>query len=68
MNDFVKQYEFFISRFGGLNRADMLIVNMQINRIPMGALKYGYPIAKVYDLFGRRDKIIFDVPFLFRIY
>jgi hypothetical protein len=35
----------------------MLAVNMQINRIPMGALKYRYPIDKLYELFGRQDKV-----------
>jgi len=57
MNDFVNQYNFSISRFGGLDGADMLAVNMQINRIPMGALKYRYPIDKLYELFGRQDKV-----------
>lgn len=60
MNDFVNQYEFLVARSGGLDRADMLAVNMQINRIPMGALKYHFPIEKVYELFGRHDKVIFS--------
>jgi len=64
MNDFVRQLEFIISRFGGLDRTDMLAVNMEINRIPMGTFKkYGFPIRKLYELFGRRDKIVFDMPF-----
>jgi hypothetical protein len=63
MNDYARQLEFFVARFAGLDRADMLAINMEMNRIPMGALKYGYPIAKLYELFGRRDKIIFDVQF-----
>ncbi len=63
MNDYVHQLEFIVPRSGGLERVDMLSVNMEINRIPMGALKYGYPIAKLYELFGRADKIVFDVPF-----
>jgi hypothetical protein len=58
MNDFVNQYAFFISRFGGLDRSDMLAVNMQVNRTPMGALKYRYPIGKLYELFGRQDKVM----------
>ena len=66
MNDFVNQLEFFISRFGGLDRANMLAINMQINRIPMGALKYHYPVEKVYELFGRRDKITLAMPFPFQ--
>jgi hypothetical protein len=63
MNDFVNQYEFLVTRSGGLDRADMLAVNMQINRIPMGALRYHYPIEKVYELFGRHDKVIFSPRF-----
>jgi len=42
-------------------KADMLAVNMQVNRTPMGALKYQYPIEKVYELFGRQDKVTLDV-------
>jgi len=66
MNDLVQHYEFFISRFGDLDRADMLAVNMQINRTPMGALKYQYPIEKAYELFGRRDKITLAMQFPFQ--
>jgi hypothetical protein len=37
MNDLAGQVEFLISRAGGLERADMLRVNMMLNRFPMGA-------------------------------
>ena len=35
----------------------MLKVNMMLNRVPMGALKYKYAIEKVYELFGRTDRV-----------
>lgn len=57
MNDLVNQVESLISRAGGLEKADMLRMNMMLNRVPMGALKYNYAIEKVYELFGRTDKV-----------
>lgn len=57
MNDLAYQVDFLIQRAGGLEDADMLTVNMMLNRIPMGAIKYRYSIDKVYELFGRTDKI-----------
>lgn len=57
MNDLADQVEFLISRAGGLEKADMLRVNMMLNRVPMGALKYDYAIEKVYELFGRTDRV-----------
>jgi hypothetical protein len=57
MNDLVNQVEFLIGRAGGLEKADMLRVNMMLNRVPMGALKYCYAIEKLYQLLGRADKV-----------
>jgi hypothetical protein len=57
MNDLAGQAEFLIHRAGGLARADMLRVNMMLNRVPMGAFKYRYAIEKVYELFGRTGQI-----------
>ena len=57
MNDLAGQVEFLISRAGGLEKADMLRVNMMLNRVPMGALKYDHAIEKVYELFGRTDPV-----------
>jgi hypothetical protein len=57
MNDLANQVEFLVSREDGLEEGDMLTVNMMLNRIPMGAIKYRYSIDKVYELFGRTDKI-----------
>ncbi len=47
MNDLVGQAEFLIHRAGSLEKADTLRVNMMLNRVPMGALKYHYAIEKV---------------------
>jgi len=57
MNDLADQVDFLVSRAGGLEEGDILTVNMMLNRIPMGAIKYRYAIDKVYELFGRTDKI-----------
>jgi hypothetical protein len=57
MNDLADQAEFLVSRAGGMEKGDMFTVNMMLNRIPMGAIKYRYAIDKVYELFGRTDKI-----------
>ncbi len=57
MNDLADQADFLVSRAGGLEKGDMLTVNMMLNRIPMGAIKYRYAIDKLYELFGRTDKV-----------
>ena len=57
MNDLVIQVEFYISQAGGLGNADMLRVNMMLNRVPMGALKYGHAVERLFGLFGRTDAI-----------
>lgn len=57
MNDLADQADFLVSRSGGLEKGDMLTVNMMLNRIPMGAIKYRYAIEQVYEIFGRTDKI-----------
>jgi hypothetical protein len=61
MNDLADQADFLVGRAGGLDKADMLTVNMMLNRIPMGAIKYRYAIDKVYELFGRTDKICLPI-------
>ena len=57
MNDLAGEVEFLIHRAGGLGKADMLRVNMMLNRVPMGALKYRYAIEKIFELFGRTDRV-----------
>jgi len=66
MNDLADQADFLVSRAGGLEKGDMLTVNMMLNRIPMGAIKYRYAIDNIYELFGRTDKIRLPInPFRF---
>ena len=57
MNDLAGQVEFLVHRAGGLEKADILRVNMMLNRVPMGALKYKYAIERVCVLFGRKDAV-----------
>jgi hypothetical protein len=57
MNDLADQADFLVSRAGGLEKGDMFTVNMMLNRIPLGAIKYRYAIDKLYELFGRTDTI-----------
>jgi hypothetical protein len=61
MNDLADQAELLVSRAGGLEKGDILTVNMMLNRIPMGAIKYDYAIEKLYELFGRTDKILLPI-------
>ncbi len=63
MNDLVNEVEFLVNRAGGLESAEILRVNMMLNRVPMGALKYDHAIEKVYELFGRTDAILDIDPF-----
>lgn len=44
MNELAFQYEFQIMRAGGIGTIKILQINHMINRTPMGALKYYYPI------------------------
>ncbi len=57
MNDLAGEAEFLVHRAGGLKKADLSTVNMMLNRVPMGAIKYRYSIEKVYELFGRNEKV-----------
>ena len=44
MNEFAFEYDFFIQRAGGLEKAMIFEINKEINRTIKGALKYRYPI------------------------
>jgi hypothetical protein len=44
MNEFAFEYEFLISRKGGIESVKILEVNRQINRTIMGAIKHLHPI------------------------
>ncbi len=50
MNDLAFQYEYHILGDGGFDRIKILQVNQKINRTPMGALKYKYPIEVLKKL------------------
>jgi hypothetical protein len=44
MNEFAFEYDYFIRREGGLEKARIIEINKEINRTPMGAMKYRHPI------------------------
>lgn len=53
MNDLAFHYQFLIQREGGVHSAMVPRIIHDINRMPMGALKYGYAIdalRSLYDL------------------
>ena len=50
MNDLAYHYEFQIMREGGIVNIRILHLNKEINRTPMGALKYRYPIDVLKNL------------------
>jgi hypothetical protein len=50
MNDFVYHYKFQTMREGGADNIRILPLNQMINRIPMRALKYEYPIETLKKL------------------
>src|SRR4030065_354197 len=50
MNDLAYHYEFQIMREGGIVNIRILHLNKEINRTPMGALKYHYPIDVLKNL------------------
>lgn len=53
MNELAYQYEFQIMRDGGIDNIKILQLNQRINRTPMGALKYGYPIEGLRKLLDK---------------
>ncbi len=50
MNEFAFEYDFLIRREGGIEKVRILEVNKMINRTPIGALKYKYPIEALKNL------------------
>ncbi len=50
MNDLAYQYEAHIIGDRGFNNIKILQLNQKINRTPMGALKYQYPIEALKNL------------------
>jgi hypothetical protein len=54
MNDLTYHYEFQIMREGGIVNIRILHLNKEINRTPMGTLKYKYPIEALKNLLNRK--------------
>ena len=44
MNDFIYQAEGYIEMQGGIDRANILVVNHKVNQAPMSMLKYERPV------------------------
>lgn len=57
MNDLSYEAKLQVHRAGGLDKADMLAVNLMLNRVPMGAIKYRFAVDKLYEVYGRTDAI-----------
>lgn len=49
MNEFAFEYDYFIRRDGGLEKVRIFEINKEINRTPMGAIKYMYPIERLKE-------------------
>jgi len=49
MNEFAFEYDYFIRRDGGLEKVRIFEINKEINRTPMGAIKYMYPIKSLRE-------------------
>jgi hypothetical protein len=50
MNEFAFEYDYFIRREGGLEKARIFEINKEINRTPMSPLKFKYPIDGLRQL------------------
>jgi hypothetical protein len=50
MNELAFEYDYFIRREWGIEKARIFEINKEINRTPMGALKYRYPIEALKNL------------------
>lgn len=53
MNDLKYHFEFLADREGSAEGMHLLKINQEINRIPMGALKYAYPIEELKILLAK---------------
>lgn len=50
MNEFAFEYDYFIRKEGGLEKARIIEINKEINRTPMSPVKYMYPIEGLREL------------------
>lgn len=53
MNDYAYQYEFHLREYGNILNLEMLRINHEMNRTPMGAIGYAYGIDKLKVLLGQ---------------
>lgn len=52
MNDFVFHYRLHVLSVGGVHSAEVPSIIRRLNRMPMGALKYAFPIEELQALYG----------------
>lgn len=52
MNDLIWQHDGYAETVEEQGREDLVAVNRQIDRTPMGMLKYAFPVEKFKELFG----------------
>jgi len=59
MNEFAFEFEFLIRREGGIDHIKILQINQQINRTPMSAIKYQYPIEAFRTLLLGTEPVLY---------
>jgi hypothetical protein len=52
MNDLAFHYKYHVHDQGGLHRCDLRAIIRQLNRMPMGAIAFAYPIERLKALYG----------------
>jgi hypothetical protein len=57
MNEFAFEYDYLIRKEGGIDDIRILHLNREINRMPMGALKYEYPIEALMKLLTNKSQM-----------
>ncbi|MFA5168399.1 MAG: hypothetical protein WC530_07705 [Candidatus Omnitrophota bacterium] len=57
MNDLIRQHDGYTETLEEKGREDLVAVNRQINRTPMGAMQYAFPVERFKELLGiKTDK------------
>lgn len=59
MNEFAFEYDFLIRKEGGFDNVKILQINQQVNRTPMSAIKYQYPIETLKTLLLGTEPVIY---------
>ena len=52
VNDLAFHYKVHVVEAGGVHSAEVPNIIRRLNRMPMGALKYGFPIEELQSLYG----------------